>query len=151
MKSLMIIAADGVVSMGLWSVLGQESPGIDPMISSSIKAPAAGRNYTISNVVAATACLAERGSKISVRSEQFVAGADCDAVWPGLSTDRTWTNNGDGTAVVKSSFIKSQIDRHRQPDEDPHTHLQQKTPPTGYRLLKHPRSLLLELNKVAAG
>ena len=103
MKSLMIIAAAGVVSMGLWSVLGQESPGIDPMISSSIKVPAAGRNYTISNVVAATACLAERGSKISVRSEQFVAGADCDAVWPGLSTARTWTNNGDGTVVVADS------------------------------------------------
>lgn len=103
MKSLMIIAAAGVVSMGLWSVLGQESPGIDPMISSSIKAPAASRNYTISNVVAATACLAERGSKISVRSEQFMAGADCDAVWPGLSTARTWTNNGDGTVVVADS------------------------------------------------
>ena len=33
MKSLMIIAAAGVVSMGLWSVVGQESPAIDPVIS----------------------------------------------------------------------------------------------------------------------
>ena len=31
---------------------------------------------------------------------RFVAGADCDTVWPGLSKARTWTNNGDGTVVV---------------------------------------------------
>ncbi len=100
MKTLMMVAAAGVVSLGLWSVTGHESPAVDPMVSSSIPAPAAGRNYTISNVVANTACLAERGSRISSRSERFTASADCDTVWPGLSAARTWTNNGDGTVVV---------------------------------------------------
>lgn len=101
MKTLMIAAAAGMVSLGLWNVVGQETPAIDPVISNSIPAKAAGgHSYTISNVMANTACLAERGTRISSRSEQFSANADCDAVWPGLSTARTWISNGDGTVVV---------------------------------------------------
>jgi hypothetical protein len=100
MKTLMIAAAAGMVSLGLWSVVGHETPAVDPVISNSIPAKAPGHSYTISNVVANTACLAERGSRISSRSEQFSANADCDAVWPGLSTARTWISNGDGTVVI---------------------------------------------------
>ncbi|MCT7667022.1 hypothetical protein [Shinella kummerowiae] len=101
MKTLMIAAAAGMVSLGLWSVVGHETPAVDPVISNSIPAKASGgHSYTISNVMANTACLAERGSRISSRSEQFSANADCDTVWPGLSTARTWISNGDGTVVV---------------------------------------------------
>ncbi len=100
MKTLMIAAAAGVLSLGLWSVVGHEAAAVDPMISNSIPAQTAGHSYTISNVVANTACLAERGSRISSRSERFTANDDCEAVWPGLSAARTWISNGDGTVVV---------------------------------------------------
>ncbi|HEV7249105.1 MAG TPA: hypothetical protein VGN93_19205 [Shinella sp.] len=100
MKTLMIAAAAGILSLGLWSVVGHETAAVDPMISNSIPVRAAGHSYTISNVVANTACLAERGSRISSRSERFTASDDCDAVWPGLSAARTWISNGDGTVVV---------------------------------------------------
>lgn len=100
MKTLTIAALAGAVSFGLWSYWGQERPGVDPIVSSAIPARAGTHSYTISNAVASTACLAERGGPISSRSARFTAGADCDAVWPGLSQARTWTNNGDGTVVV---------------------------------------------------
>jgi hypothetical protein len=100
MKTLLIVAAAGMVSLGLWSVAGHEASAVDPVISNSIAAPAAGHSYTISNVMANTACLGERGNRISSRSERFTVDADCDAVWPGLSLARTWINNGDGTVVV---------------------------------------------------
>jgi len=100
MKTLTFAILVGAVSFGLWSYWGQERPGIDPIVSGSVPAQAAGRSYTISNGAASTACLAERGRPISSRSARFTADADCDAVWPGLSGARTWTNNGDGTAVV---------------------------------------------------
>ena len=100
MKTLVIAAAAGLVSLGILGTVDQETAGLDPVVSNAIPAQAAGHSYTISNVVADTACLAERGAKISSRSERFAAGADCEAVWPGLSAARTWTNNGDGTMVV---------------------------------------------------
>ena len=100
LKTLTIAALAAAVSFGLWSYWGQERPGVDPIVSSSIPARAEARSYTISNATASTACLAERGSPISSRSARFEAGVDCDTVWPGLSKARTWTNNGDGTVVV---------------------------------------------------
>ena len=100
MKTLMMVAAVGMVSFGLWTVMHHEAPGIDPVVSNSIPANAVNHSYTISNVTANTACLAERSTRISSRSERFTANADCDAVWPGLSTARTWIDNGDGTVVV---------------------------------------------------
>lgn len=103
MKTLTIAAAAGLVSLGLWSVFGAAVPGVDPIVSNSVPAQAANRSYTISNTVANAACLGERGSQISSRSARFSAAADCDAVWPGLSQARTWTNNGDGTVVVANA------------------------------------------------
>lgn len=100
MKTLTIAVLAGAVSLGLWAFSGQDTPGVDPVISNSIPSRTAGHSYTVSNVMANTACLAERGSPISSRSARFEAGADCDAVWPGLSKARTWLNNGDGTVVV---------------------------------------------------
>ena len=100
MKTLTVAAVIGALSFGLWSYRGQERPGIDPVVSGSIPAQATSRSYTISNGAASTACLAERGIAISSRSARFTADADCEAVWPGLSRARTWTNIGDGTAVV---------------------------------------------------
>lgn len=100
MKTLTIAVLAGAVSLGLWAFSGQGTPGVDPVISNSVPARTAGHSYTVSNVMANTACLAERGSPISGRSARFEAGADCDAVWPGLSKARTWLNNGDGTVVV---------------------------------------------------
>jgi hypothetical protein len=100
MKTLTIAAAAGMVSLAIWAATGPTMPGVDPVIVSSIPAQVVSHSYTISNAVANTACLAERGSRVSSRSERFSAGADCETVWPGLSTARTWTNNGDGTIIV---------------------------------------------------
>ena len=100
MKTMTFAVMIGAVSFGLWSYWGQERPGVDPIVSGSIPSQTVGRSYTISNGAASTACLAERGNPISSRSARFTAGTDCEAVWPGLSKARTWTNNGDGTAVV---------------------------------------------------
>lgn len=100
MKTLMIAAAAGALALGLWSVAADRAPAVDPVTTSSVPTAVGAHSYTISNVVANTACLAERGDRISSRSERFSAGADCDAVWPGLSAARTWGKNGDGTVVV---------------------------------------------------
>jgi hypothetical protein len=100
MKTLTIAVVAGAVSLGLWSVAGQGTPAVDPLVSNSIPVRAPGHSYTISNAVDETACLVERGGRISSRSERFSAGTDCDAVWPRLSAARTWTNNGDGTSVL---------------------------------------------------
>lgn len=100
MKTLTIAAVAGAVSLGLWSVVGHQAPAVDPLISNSIPARVPGHSYTISNVADNTACLVERGGRISSRSERFSAGRDCDAVWPRLSAAQTWTNNGDGTSVL---------------------------------------------------
>ncbi|MFC3074476.1 hypothetical protein [Shinella pollutisoli] len=97
MKTLIVAALAGVVSVGAWSLTGHEEAGVDPVVSHSVPVHAGARSYTISNVSAGAACLAERGGKISNRSERFTAEADCEAVWPGLSRAHTWINNGDGT------------------------------------------------------
>lgn len=100
MKTLMIAATAGLLSLGLWSVVGERGPDVDPLVSNSIPTSSSGHSFTISNTMANTACLAERGEPISSRSARFTADTDCEAVWPGLSKARTWTNNGDGTAVM---------------------------------------------------
>lgn len=103
MKMLTIAVLGGAASLGLLGVAGLQAPAVDPVVSGSIPAHTAGHSYTVSNVVANTACLAERGSAISSRSARFSAGPDCEGVWPGLSGARTWTNNGDGTVVVANA------------------------------------------------
>ncbi|MEW9614113.1 hypothetical protein AB3G45_09825 [Shinella sp. S4-D37] len=101
MKTLMIAAAAGALSLGLWSLAAGRTGPIDAVTTGSVPASAAAKHsYTISNVVANTACLAERGERISSRSERFTADGDCDAVWPRLSAARTWLENGDGTVIV---------------------------------------------------
>lgn len=97
MKTLIVAALAGVVSVGAWSLAGHEETGIDPVVSHSVPSEAGARSYTISNVAAGAACLAERGANVSNRSARFTVDADCEAVWPGLSQARTWINNGDGT------------------------------------------------------
>jgi len=100
MKTLTIAALAAVVSLGLWAAGRDRTPDVDTIVSGSIPARPAGHSYTITNSVAKTACLAERGAAISGRSTRFTAGPDCDAVWPGLAGARTWTQNGDGTVDV---------------------------------------------------
>jgi len=97
MKTLIVAALAGAASVGAWSFAGHEEAAPDPVVSHSVPAHADGVSYTISNVAAGAACLAERGGKISNRSVSFTAESDCEAVWPGLSQARTWINNGDGT------------------------------------------------------
>jgi hypothetical protein len=100
MKTLTIAVVAGALSLGLWSVASDRAPAVDPVTTNSISVAAGTHSYSVSNVMANTACLAERGDRISSRSERFTAGADCDAVWPRLSAARTWVNNGDGTVAV---------------------------------------------------
>ena len=100
MKTLTIAVLAGAAALGGLGFASLRGEGIDPMVSGSIPAADSAHSYTISNVAAKTACLAERGKAISSRSALFTADKDCDSVWPGLSAARTWTNNGDGTIVV---------------------------------------------------
>lgn len=100
MKTLTILVLAGAVALGGLTLASLRGEGVDPVVSGSIPAAESSHSYTISNIVAKTACLAERGNAISSRSARFVADKDCDSVWPGLASARTWTNNGDGTIVM---------------------------------------------------
>lgn len=97
MKTLIVAAITGAVSFGAWSVAEQETPVADPIAAHSLPVHAGQQSYTISNIVAGAACLAERGAQVSNRSARFAAQAECETVWPGLSRVRSWVNNGDGT------------------------------------------------------
>ena len=108
MKVLIVAGVSAMVSLGLWSSADHEAPkDLDPVVSGTVAARIASRpgarSYSISNIVASTACLAERGEKVSSRSLRFAAGEDCEQVWPGLSQAQTWTENSDGTVVVANA------------------------------------------------
>jgi hypothetical protein len=105
MKMLVVAGMAAMVSFGLWSsadheVLADLDPVVSGTVATRIASTTGARSYSISNIVASTACLAERGEKVSSRSLRFAAGKDCEQVWPGLSQAQTWTENGDGTVVV---------------------------------------------------
>ncbi|MCF3643197.1 hypothetical protein LXM94_24885 [Rhizobium sp. TRM95111] len=94
MKILTFAGIGAMLLVGIWAA--GDRP--DPVISNSV--PTQGRSLSISNITAATACLAERGERLSNRSSRFMTETACDTVWPGLSRATTWTENGDGTAVL---------------------------------------------------
>ncbi|MDX3927698.1 MAG: hypothetical protein QHC90_18055 [Shinella sp.] len=105
MKVLVVAIVSGIAALGLWSMTQGSGGAVDPIATGSIATvPKAGEKiYSISNVAQDTACLAERGEKLSTRSLRFSAGQDCDRVWPGLSRAKTWTENGDGTVILANS------------------------------------------------
>ena len=88
---------------GLWSIGMGAAPDTDPVVSSSIGAAgklAGGAAFTISNIEAGTTCRVERGERLTHRSLRFTARDSCEDVYAGLSRAATWTDTGDGTAVV---------------------------------------------------
>jgi len=84
--------------------------GVDPIVLATIptnvpapsQAFAPSTQFSISNRQAHTACLAERGQALTSRSRDFAPGADCAAVWPGLSIARNWTQNEDGSVTLST-------------------------------------------------
>ena len=83
---------------GIWMLGPAEEARIDPLISASVGNPA--QDYTVSNMENGAACLVTRGRIITPRSREIAPGPDCEAVWPGLTTAHTWTQNDDGTVAV---------------------------------------------------
>lgn len=96
------LAVLGVAGSAMW--LSSSPPaGIDPIVSSSIPASSSTISYTATNISGNTSCRVERGLPVSHRSRQFIASPECDAVWPGLASARTWTDNEDGTVILASA------------------------------------------------
>lgn len=80
---------------------------VDPITSGSIShgdatetAEMSMVRFTVSNLDADTVCLVARGAVETARSSNFSADDDCDAVWPGLATARSWVENGDGSVTL---------------------------------------------------
>ena len=94
------IAVLGIAGSAMW--LSSSPPaGVDPIVSSSF--PASSTSYTATNINGNTSCRVERGLPVSHRSRQFIASPECDAVWPGLASAKTWTDNEDGTVILASA------------------------------------------------
>ncbi len=94
------LAVLGIAGSAMW--LSSSPPsGVDPIVSSSI--PSSSISYTATNISGNTSCRVERGLPVSHRSRQFIAAPECDAVWPGLASAKTWTDNEDGTVILASA------------------------------------------------
>ena len=105
MKTLIIAGMVALASVGALSIADDEKAEERPaLITGSTVQPVGTDAFSITNLVAETACLAERGEKVSNRSQRFEAEADCEKVWPGLGKARTWTRNEDGTIVVANGY-----------------------------------------------
>lgn len=83
---------------GIWMLGPEKQDATDPIVSAS--AMFGGQDYTVSNMENGKACLITRGKSISQRSHDIAPGNDCDAVWPGLTGARNWTENDDGTVAL---------------------------------------------------
>lgn len=99
MRIFTVAAAAVMVGAISWVLLPQTSPSVDPIVSGSIQRDAPQR-FAVTNNAGQSACTAERGAPVSRRSREFSAPADCNAVWPGLASAKTWTENEDGTVIL---------------------------------------------------
>lgn len=112
----MSVAAACVSAIGL-SVLGDRLPAnadlpADPLISGTIAKPATIGSasvmdlaalaasppavYSLSNFTSKSVCLVERSGRLAAGNRNFVAPADCESVWPGLSLATTWAEMENG-------------------------------------------------------
>lgn len=85
--------------IALWTLMPADQPAVDPLVLASISPPSH-QEYTVSNLENGTACLIGGGDTLSTRSRQIIPARDCEAVWPGLSEARNWTQNEDGSVVL---------------------------------------------------
>ncbi|HVK92009.1 MAG TPA: hypothetical protein VM468_11505 [Mycoplana sp.] len=100
-KLIMPAVGAFAVLAGLWSIDKGAPPDLDPVVSGSIRAEKqAGTAFSVSNIEAKTACRVLRGERLTHRSMRFTASGACEDVFAGLSHASTWTETGDGTAVV---------------------------------------------------
>ncbi|PZU89152.1 MAG: hypothetical protein DI528_02825 [Shinella sp.] len=114
-KAYIIVLAGGVFIAGVaaagvygWRQDGARSSGAAfyPVVSGSIRVNANGSivsppaEFSISNTVTKTTCIAERGGTLQSRNRSFSASRECDDVWPRLSSIRSWAQEEDGTVTL---------------------------------------------------
>lgn len=105
MKTLIIAGMTALASVSALSIAdGEKAEEGAVLVTGSTAQPAGMDAFSITNLVAETACLAERGEKVSNRSQRFEAEVDCEKVWPGLGNARTWTRNEDGTIILANGY-----------------------------------------------
>ena len=101
MKSLILAGMAALASVGVVSVADRnDAVQTAELTTGSTQKAADTKAFSISNLMAETACLAERGEPVTNRSQRFAADADCNRVWPGLGDATTWTRNEDGTIAL---------------------------------------------------
>jgi len=96
----------GVAAIGgplWWFSPAHESATPDPIVTASVHRGIGQEEFTVSNMENRTVCLITKGMTTTPRSSMLTAGADCDAVWPGLVQVSNWTENDDGTVVLTDS------------------------------------------------
>jgi len=96
----------GVAAIGgplWWFSPAHEAAATDPIVTASVYRGIGQEEFTVSNMENRTACLIAKGMTTTPRSSMLTAGADCDAVWPGLVQVSNWTENDDGTVVLTDS------------------------------------------------
>ncbi|MDB5555307.1 MAG: hypothetical protein JWL86_5291 [Rhizobium sp.] len=100
----MLIA--GVAAIGgplWWFSPTHQATATDAIVTASVDRGIGQEEFTVSNMENRTACLITKGMTTTPRSSTLTAGADCDAVWPGLVQVNNWTENDDGTVVLTDS------------------------------------------------
>lgn len=103
MKLYLLAAAVGLTGLAIWNMKGTTQDVVDPVVSGSIVRDTARQTYSVANLAGQSACTVERGKAVTGRSHLFSAPKDCDMVWPGLATVRTWTQNEDGTVILSDA------------------------------------------------
>ncbi|MCO6185018.1 hypothetical protein [Rhizobium sp. L1K21] len=91
-----ILIAGGI---GLYLVPGPQSARLDPFTSGSIVTGEA-REYAVANLRSGEVCLVRKGRAVTASASEFDADIDCEAVWSGLSSAATWSEQDDGLVVL---------------------------------------------------
>lgn len=114
-KAYIIVLTGGFFIAGVaaaavygWRQDGARASGaaFDPVVSGSIRANTNGSiiappaEFSISNTVTKTTCIAERGGTLQSRNRSFSAPRECDDVWPKLSSVRSWSQDEGGSVTL---------------------------------------------------
>ncbi|MGX5664578.1 hypothetical protein G6N76_00675 [Rhizobium daejeonense] len=101
-----LIAGVAVAGVYGWRQADASGAAFDPVVSGSIRVNANGSiiappaEFSISNTVTKTTCIAERGGTLQSRNRSFSAPRECDDVWPKLSSIRSWAQEEDGSVTL---------------------------------------------------
>lgn len=102
-KVIMPVVGAMALFAGYWSLDRDMPTGVDPIVSGSIQkkmSSGSAKNFSLSNIEAASTCTISRGDSLTYRSMRLTVSAECENVWQGLSHAATWTETGDGSVVI---------------------------------------------------